>query len=115
MQRYFLGILALLLTIGGALMWMRDSHNSVHESALAAACLKVGPVLGAMWLAFPQVLQLLRRFPPALIAAIVIGFGTVIIRPRATAIVIPVILVILPLRFLGTLFKPIQKGPKPRA
>lgn len=112
MQRHVLGIFALLLSIGGFWMWI--SHTNVHTSVLAAACMRLGPTLGALWLAFPQVLQLLRRFPPMLIAAIVIGFGSIIIRPRTMAIVIPVVIVMWVLHFLGTLFKPMPRNGKPR-
>lgn len=108
MQRYFLGILALLLTTTG-LLWIWNGTSNEIENAIAAACLKVGPVLGALWLAFPQVLQLIRRFPPALIMAIVVSSGFVIVRPKSAPFVVPVLLTILGLHYLGLLFKSTAK------
>ncbi|MEE3371620.1 MAG: hypothetical protein VX346_19970 [Planctomycetota bacterium] len=108
MQRYFLGILALLLTTTG-LLWLWNGTNNEFENAIAAACLKVGPVLGALWLAFPQVLQLVRRFPPMLIIAIVVSSGFVIVRPKSAPFVIPVLFAILGLHYLGLLFKSTAK------
>ncbi|MBB77333.1 MAG: hypothetical protein CMJ75_22740 [Planctomycetaceae bacterium] len=108
MQRYFLGILALLLTTTG-LLWLWNGTNNELENAIAAACLKVGPVLGALWLAFPQVLQLVRRFPPTLIVAIVVSSGFVIVRPKSAPFVVPVLFAILGLHYLGLLFKSTAK------
>ena len=110
MQRYFLGFLALLLTTTG-LVWLVNGTSNECENAIASACLKVGPVLGALWLAFPQVLQIVRRFPPVLIIAIVLSSGFVIVRPKSAPFVIPVLFAILGLHYLGLLFKSTAKKP----
>ena len=94
MQRYFLGFLALLLTTTGLVGLVNGTSNE-FENAIASACLKVGPVLGALWLAFPQVLQIVRRFPPILIIAIVLSSGFVIVRPKSAPFVVPVLFAIL--------------------
>ena len=109
MQRYLLGFVALLLTTTGAVLWMQNGASNEVENAFAAACLKIGPVLGALWLAFPQVLQLVRRFPPMLIITIVVSGCFVIVRPKSAPFVIPVLLAILGLHYLGTLFKSTAK------
>ena len=71
---------------------------------------RIGLVLGTIWLAFPQVLQILEKVSPAVIGCILAGVLVVAIRPKAIVFVGPVLVAIAFLHFVGWLFKP----PPPR-
>ncbi len=74
--------------------------------------MKGGFTLAALWLAFPQALDLADRLPAWLIAAIVIGGFMVIWRPRLLIYVAPALLALGALQFAGWLFKPLPDTPK---
>jgi hypothetical protein len=63
MSRNSLGIAAaLLLTIGAAFYWFAPGDGR----SFGGQTLRVGLVLGALWLAFPQILALVRAVPKSL-------------------------------------------------
>ena len=64
MNRKALGIAAALLLVAGAILWWRGPGG---ENALAFAfgCIRVGLVLGALWLAYPQLVGLAKGVPAA--------------------------------------------------
>ena len=66
MQRNMLGIIAVVMLIAGAVMlwWFVESKWDF----LAASCLRIGAVLGALWLALPQLQEMSRWFYRAAIA-----------------------------------------------
>ena len=112
MQRHLLGIIALVFTVTGIALLIRGGVSG-DKSTIAAVLLKVGPVLGVMWLAFPQLIQVVRRGPPWVIAAFVIGIGAMIYNKRTALVVIPVWLAIAALQFVGWLFNPLPKKDRP--
>jgi hypothetical protein len=90
-QRAKIGWLALALVAIGALMLTRTADS---ESAFAAACLRVGVVLGALWLAYAD----LVRIPPRLWTAGVAALVVMAARPRwwPVAVVVFVALLLAP-------------------
>jgi hypothetical protein len=70
-----IGWLALALVAVGALMLARAADS---ESAFAPACLRVGVVLGALWLAYAELARVPARLWGAGAAALLI----VAVRPR---------------------------------
>ncbi|MBP86392.1 MAG: hypothetical protein CMJ64_06715 [Planctomycetaceae bacterium] len=111
MRRHLLGIFGICFLIGWiCLLWVAHDDDSRW---VAAICMRVGFTLVAIWLAFPQAIELAQRFPPWLLACI--GFGTliVIVRPRALIYVLPGLGAIAVLQFVGWLFKPLP-DPKKR-
>ena len=63
MNRNLLGIVAaILLLLGGiTLFFGPDSNNAA--SGFAGGCIRVGLVLGALWLALPQILATIASMP----------------------------------------------------
>ncbi len=93
MHRPTLGLIALAaLTTAGALwIWPLPWHGN---QTLQGMCIRIGLVLGALWLALPQ----LCRLPLWLIQA---GTGAAVLtawRPRLAWLTVPLMLAILVLR-----------------
>jgi len=62
MNRNLLGIIAaVLLFLGGVTHFMGPGGNSA--SGFAGGCIRVGLVLGALWLALPNILATAARMP----------------------------------------------------
>jgi hypothetical protein len=62
MNRNALGIIAaILLVLGGITAVFGPGGNSA--SGFAGGCIRVGLVLGALWLALPQILSTAARMP----------------------------------------------------
>ena len=58
-RRHALGIIALVLTAVGVVLFFAGNLQSSVVSDLEAACLRLGPLLAAIWLAYDQ----LKRIP----------------------------------------------------
>ena len=110
MRRHLLGIFGICFLIGWiCLLSFRRDEDSVW---VAAICMRVGFTLIAIWLAFPQAIELAQRFPPWLLGCI--GFGTLVLiaRPRYFIYVLPALAAISVLQFVGWIFKPLPNPPK---
>lgn len=113
MRRNLLGLigLAFLGTWIALLIWNPASGGYAFA---AAACMRIGCVLLALWLALPQLSQLKLRLPAWLLASL-IGSGLLIaVRPRLAIWLLPIMLAIAALQFVGWLFKPLPAGTKSR-
>jgi hypothetical protein len=66
MSRKSLGIAAALLLTLGLFIWWRGPGGE-NALGLAFGCIRVGLVLGALWLAFPQIMGLLKAMPGSLV------------------------------------------------
>jgi hypothetical protein len=62
MSRKSLGIVAALLLVVGAFVWLRGPEGG-SGNAFAFGCIRVGLVLGAGWLAYPQIVALIKQSP----------------------------------------------------
>lgn len=109
MRRHVLGILGLLLVAGGAITLWRGELAPEWSSAM----LRIGLVFCALWLAFPQLVTLLKRFPPWLLATIAGGGMIVAARPRSIVFIGPVVLAIALVQFIGWLVQWFAKPPPP--
>jgi hypothetical protein len=120
MRRILMGILSLVfLAVAGAiyLNGVPDKDFTLirtvpdDQKFLLSVCQRVGIVLGAMWLAYDQVLKIGQRSPPWLLGCIGLCLLVIVARPRAILIVAPLLAVVAALQFVGWLFKPL---PNPR-
>lgn len=106
MRRTILGILALLLFLGGVLglWWVGGADRD--GGAAASISIRAGVLLGAIWLAMPQLSRLAKIFPPWMFGAAGIGVVLLIVRPRLIGYVLPLFGVLLVIHFAGWLFRP---------
>lgn len=112
MRRHILGIIALALMLIGAGGLYQSRSFSGEISPMAGYLLRAGLMLGALWLALPQLQQLFQRFPPWLLASLGIGALVLFINGKILLIVGVTLLVIVILKFLG---KFMQAREKPRS
>ncbi len=113
MRRILIGILAILFLGAAGAIFLRGVTDETEF--LLSVCLRVGLVLGAMWLAYEQVLAISQRTPPWLLGCIGACLAVIVIRPRTIVIVAPLIAGIAVLQFVGWLFKPLpnrRKAPR---
>lgn len=115
MRRYLLGIIAALLITTGGGLWLYVGQSDSTWSMMSSISLRVGVVLGAFWLAFPDLLSLKRRVPPMLLVGILLSLIAIVISPRSFFFIAPLVGVMLVLQFIRWLFAPPPKSTKKRA
>ena len=112
-RRHILGLLGIAFLLSGLGLLLVKGASDNQWSMFASICVRVGLLLAAIWLAFPQVVGLAKRFPPWLMAAVAISGLVIAARPRMIFYAGPVIAAIAFLQFVGWLFKPLpQRKPQ---
>jgi hypothetical protein len=111
MRRHALGIISILMLVAGGFALFYFGVDDSQSSMAASICLRAGLVLGAIWLAFPQILQVLARVPPWLVACILLSVMAVIARPKTIILVAPLLAALAVMQFVTWLFKPL---PQPK-
>ena len=106
MQRYLLGFLALVLLAGGIGGLVVYGVGDSQSSMLASICIRMGLVLGSIWLAMPQLVQLSGRASGILLTALVTCGVVLAVRPRSALVLGPLLIVLAVLYFLGKVLKP---------
>ncbi len=106
-RRHALGILALLLVAtAGYGFFIRHATNTEASIFFWSSCWRLGLVLGALWLAFPQLLRLSHTVSPLVLAVISVIAVVIVIRPRTIVVLGPILLILAILHFFGWLLKP---------
>jgi len=90
MQRTILGILSAALLLGALITWL----IAPDQYPLWGGMLRVGIVLGAIWIAIPNVVTLFGKLPPWLLAATFVGVCVMAWRPATILIVGPILAVL---------------------
>jgi hypothetical protein len=106
MRRTILGVLALCSLLVGAVAHVYGVDTSDGD-VLASGALRCGMLLGAIWLALPQLQTL--RWPPWTILSAFAAFATLVFRPRLLLIVLPIIGLVAILQFARWLLQPLPK------
>ena len=114
LRRHALGLFSLLFLGFGVWMYVASGAESDDRAMMSSILIRAGLVMGALWLALPQIFELMTRQPPWLLGCVVIGLGVLIVRPRYLVVVGPILGGIIVLQFLGWLFKPLPHGKKTR-
>jgi hypothetical protein len=108
-RRHIMGLFGIAFLLTGVGLLVAKGTNDAQWSMLASVCIRVGLMLGAIWLAFPQIVGLTKRFPPWLMATIGVAGIVVAARPRMIVYLGPLVAAIALLQFVGWLFKPLPK------
>ena len=74
-------------------------------------CLRTGLTMGAIWLAFPQILTIAAKWPPRLIIAILLGSIIVIAKPKTFPLVLVVVALVGVMEVIGWFLKPARTEP----
>ncbi len=110
LRRHLLGILSLiLLAIAG---YGHFALESTDLDYIWNSCWRIGLVMGAVWLALPQLLKFTTHVSPVMLALIATIGVVVVIRPRTIVVLGPLLLVLALLQFFGWLLKPPPKKPR---
>ena len=96
MRRHTVGILALVLIAIGVFAMAAGGI----QSFATAACLRIGLVLGAFWLAFPQLQQMLSRFSFWVVVAGIVGIALLLVS-KSSFVLIPLAVAVAVLYFVG--------------
>ena len=116
MKRHLLGIIALALILSGLVGWLMaySSHSAkaMKEAVEGAGGvgLRAGLILGALWLAYPQLIAMAQAVPKWLIGAIAVGAVVVVaVGSKMIVFVLGAIGVLVALQFAGQFLKPLPK------
>jgi len=113
MQRHLTGILAIFFLATAAVVFVRGGDDTEF---LMSVCMRVGLVLAAIWLAYRQLQQLAKRVPAWLLAVFGSSLLLIAVRPKLFWLLIPVLLAVGILQFVGWIFKPLpnpKRGSQP--
>lgn len=81
-------IFALLLLAGGG--WLAMSQTDSSLTFASAAMLRIGLVLGMLWLAWPSLKRPARWLPPGIAMLVVLSLVVIAAQPRLILVVLPV-------------------------
>jgi Ca2+/Na+ antiporter len=109
-RRRVAGITALLLLSTSAVLLLGTGSNDAH--AIGAMFFRAGLVLGATWLAFPQMLALTAHIPPRLAFGLVAAAFVLIVRPAAFRYVAAAVLILAVVEFAGWLKNALSGRPQ---
>ena len=108
MQRHLLGISALLLLAIAAGMLLADSGEAARgtRTMFIGACVRVGMVLAAGWLAWPQLARLFARVSPIALIGLMTVAIVLAFRPKLLVILGPLLILVALLHVFGWFTKP---------
>jgi hypothetical protein len=92
-RRHAIGIIAVVLLVSAAALWIWPLEVSWHEP-LKAACSRLGPFMAVLWLAYNEV----KRMPPWLLATIPALVLVLAVRPKWFLIALPIVIALAILR-----------------
>lgn len=107
-RRQVLGIIASGLLAAGVLILWKYGTDAESASLYGSICLRLGLVLGAIWLAFPQILQIWIKRPSGTTLLIGAGILALIAYPKSAIVMVPIIAILLGLNFITWLKKPLK-------
>jgi hypothetical protein len=104
MRRHALGFVAILFLVCWATL-MTVGPESSASRVIAGSAMRIGFVLGALWLALPQLVQIKARIPPWLLGTLAVGGFIIAVRPGLSLYVIVMFAVVSAIQGVGWLFK----------
>jgi hypothetical protein len=112
MNRTLLGICALALLVMGAIA-LRAGPSGITSTSFAAGCLRVGLVLGALWLALPQIEGLLKRTPRWVLVSLAVALVILFLQPKLLLLALPILAVLWSSGWVWSLLKRPSDGRLP--
>lgn len=114
MRRHLLGAFALLLLIGGVVGLIASDGDEQRGAVASSVALRAGALLGAIWLALPQLDAFFRRFPPWLLAMLGGGALVIVFRPRLIVYLAPLAGLLAALQFAAWFVRPRMRSAATR-
>lgn len=94
MRRHAVGLITLLLLLTGAVLWIWSPDSEGAAQMAMLACLKVGVLMGVLWIAYRDV----ERLPAWLLATFPVLLAILAIRPRWFVFLLPLVIALAILR-----------------
>jgi len=91
MQRNLLGVIALVLLVAGGVVAL-GLAGPASSASWTGSAIKIGLMLGAIWLALPQIERWLVNTPQWLLVASLIGIVLIAIRPWGAVVIVPLLI-----------------------
>lgn len=119
MRRHLLGIVAMVLLLAGTIGWLVERSTNTHAGMAAGVGMRAGLVLGALWMAYPQLVQVIRYAPKWILGLLGIAAMVLVFGRQSLVIVVPAVIILAGLQFASWIFKPLPKkkssnpGPQP--
>ena len=110
MRRILLGILSLVFLAASVALYLQGVNDD--NIFLLSVCQRVGIVLGAMWLAYDQMLSLSQRVPPWFLGGVGMCLIILVIKPKAIFFVAPLLALVALMQFVAWLIKPLPNPHK---
>ena len=111
MIRTAIGILAIFLLLGGAFLYLfQPEANPI----VVGMMIRVGAMLGVIWLAFPQLESLKGRLPTILIAVAFVCLAVAAAKPSLGRVLITVVTVAISVGGLMKWMSKMTSGNPPR-
>jgi len=92
-RRHAIGIIALILLLAAAALWIWPVEADWHEP-LKAACSRLGPCMAVLWIAYPDV----KRLPVWLVPTIPLLLAILAWKPRLLLVALPIVIALAVLR-----------------
>ena len=116
MRRAAFGIIAAVLLATAAVLLYEFGASEGRETMIASICLRAGLVLGAVWLAYSQVLSVAKKLSPTVAGIVIVGMLLLVfVRNRYVLFVIgPVLIALIVLHLSGHLLRPAPRRKRKR-
>ena len=104
-----MGLIASAFLALALVIHLRGGDSSTF---LMSVCMRVGFLLGALWLALPQLSQISQRTPPWFAGGVLLLGLVIAVRPKSVVFVLPILAAMALLHFWGWLFKPLPNAKR---
>lgn len=89
-------VLGLSLILVTTFLWMSSQlEQTANVKAIAAACGRIGLILGALWLAWPTLRRPAKWLPPGFAMLGVVLLGVIATQPRTILVMAPAFMALL--------------------
>ena len=115
MHRNILGAIALVLLLSGGVGLLLGYSANSQTGMAAGVGLRAGLVLGALWMAYPQLISLVKSAPKWMLGVAAIVVLVLVVNRNGLMLVVPALLILGLLQLAVWIFKPMpRKKPRPR-
>ncbi len=91
MRRHLLGLFALLFFLTAGVMSWWQPVGGVQRPVMISVSLRLGTMLAAIWLAYPQLESLAHRISRTALGVGLATLAVLVLRPRAALWIIPLL------------------------
>lgn len=101
-QRILLGVIAAIMLLSGIAMY---AFFPAANPAVTAILIRVGTVLGVVWLAFPQLKTVGQRVPVVIVCCLLGGLVLMAARPNLFKVAAALIVLLVALSLVAKVFR----------